>query len=108
MEWESRLDTAIIGAGRNDGIDSLREYWHASLVDLCSICIYVFVQALSCAETTIEGGFEFVQEASCRVSELATFLMRLCPFLTIAACITYNQPTRLNRIVFLWMIILQE
>jgi hypothetical protein len=26
VEWESRLDTAIIGAGGNDDYDSLRQY----------------------------------------------------------------------------------
>jgi hypothetical protein len=67
------LDTAIIGAGGNDDYDSFRVNWHASLLDSGSYGKYRFIERLSCAETTIEVGFEFVQEASRRVSELATF-----------------------------------
>ena len=60
-------------AGGSDDYDSLREYWHAAMVDSDSYSNSRFIERLSCAETAIEVSFEFVQEATRRVSNFATF-----------------------------------
>lgn len=60
-------------AGGNDDYDSLREYWPTAMVDSDSYCKYRFIERLSCAETSIEVSFDFVQEATRRVSNFASF-----------------------------------